>query len=274
MPSKSKKQRRFMAAAAHNPEFARKAGISQSVAREFHSADQRKSFGGPVKMRGPLTQATSRPVGRSAPQRLSVDLNRVDSDLNAANDSLRGVIGRLARPAPSLRTRQRTSGGSRVPYENHALSRVPRGLGPRKFADGGKVGTAVQAVRTLARRLKEALERDDKETAGRLIRQMEKLEPGSSKSLTADPSAKARSDKLATFAKGGKVRNTAKASKAVLKSLQRRLRELEGKLAYGELDENGIVKGETPEQKAAREEYDSLADEVEKKYGIRFIDEQ
>lgn len=39
MPSKSAKQARFMAAAAHDPAFARKAGIPQSVAREFNSAD-------------------------------------------------------------------------------------------------------------------------------------------------------------------------------------------------------------------------------------------
>lgn len=42
MPSTSKKQERFMAAAAHNPKFAKKAGISQTVAKEFNDADQRK----------------------------------------------------------------------------------------------------------------------------------------------------------------------------------------------------------------------------------------
>lgn len=42
MPSKSKKQARFMAAAAHNKKFAREAGIPQSVAKEFHSADKRR----------------------------------------------------------------------------------------------------------------------------------------------------------------------------------------------------------------------------------------
>jgi hypothetical protein len=40
MPSRSAKQARFMAAAAHNPKFARKAGIKQSVAREFNQADK------------------------------------------------------------------------------------------------------------------------------------------------------------------------------------------------------------------------------------------
>jgi hypothetical protein len=43
MPSTSPKQARFMAAAAHNNAFARKAGIPQSTAREFNQADAKKS---------------------------------------------------------------------------------------------------------------------------------------------------------------------------------------------------------------------------------------
>ena len=42
MPSVSDKQRRFMAAAAHSPEFAKKAGIPQSVAQEYNQTDKRK----------------------------------------------------------------------------------------------------------------------------------------------------------------------------------------------------------------------------------------
>lgn len=40
MPSKSAKQARTMAAAAHNPAFAKKMGIPQSVAKEFNQADK------------------------------------------------------------------------------------------------------------------------------------------------------------------------------------------------------------------------------------------
>ena len=40
MPSTSPKQARFMAAAAHNPKFAKKANIPQSVAKEFNQADK------------------------------------------------------------------------------------------------------------------------------------------------------------------------------------------------------------------------------------------
>ena len=39
MPSKSAKQARTMAAAAHNPSFAKKVGIPQKVAKEFNRAD-------------------------------------------------------------------------------------------------------------------------------------------------------------------------------------------------------------------------------------------
>jgi hypothetical protein len=42
MPSKSAKQAKFMRAAAHNPTFAAKVNIPQSVAREFVNADQAK----------------------------------------------------------------------------------------------------------------------------------------------------------------------------------------------------------------------------------------
>lgn len=39
MPSKSAKQARTMAAAAHNPAFAKKVGIPPGVAKEFNAAD-------------------------------------------------------------------------------------------------------------------------------------------------------------------------------------------------------------------------------------------
>lgn len=51
MPSKSKKQHNFMAAVAHSPEFAKKAGVPQSVGKEFNKADKGRTFakGGDMK---------------------------------------------------------------------------------------------------------------------------------------------------------------------------------------------------------------------------------
>ena len=46
MPSKSAKQARMMAAAAHNPAFAKKVGVPVSVAQEFNQADKGQKFKG------------------------------------------------------------------------------------------------------------------------------------------------------------------------------------------------------------------------------------
>ena len=51
MPSTSKKQHNFMAAIAHNPAFAKKAGVPQSVGKDFNKADKGRTFkqGGAMK---------------------------------------------------------------------------------------------------------------------------------------------------------------------------------------------------------------------------------
>ena len=51
MPSKSTKQHNFMAAVANNPAFAKKAGVPQSVGKDFSSADKGRKFskGGDMK---------------------------------------------------------------------------------------------------------------------------------------------------------------------------------------------------------------------------------
>ena len=53
MPSKSKKQQDFMAAVANNPKFAKKAGVPQSVGKDYEKADKMKGMkkyqrGGPM----------------------------------------------------------------------------------------------------------------------------------------------------------------------------------------------------------------------------------
>ena len=45
MPATTAKQKRFMDAAAHNPEFAKKAGILTSVAKEFSKESKGMKFG-------------------------------------------------------------------------------------------------------------------------------------------------------------------------------------------------------------------------------------
>jgi hypothetical protein len=56
VPSKTKKQAKFMAAVANNPKFAKRAGVPQSVGRDFVKADKGKTFqeGGDVNRKSRL----------------------------------------------------------------------------------------------------------------------------------------------------------------------------------------------------------------------------
>jgi len=68
MPSKSPQQHRFMEAAAHNPDFAKKAGIPQKVAKEFVAADKAqakdRSKSDTVSSDCPLSPSGNRSRGR------------------------------------------------------------------------------------------------------------------------------------------------------------------------------------------------------------------
>ena len=73
MPSVSKKQHNFMAAVANNPSFAKKAGVPQSVGKEFNEADKGRKFskGGNImatKNNG-ITTAKMGSVRTAAPSR-------------------------------------------------------------------------------------------------------------------------------------------------------------------------------------------------------------
>ena len=74
MPSVSKKQHNFMAAVAHNPAFAKKAGVPQSVGKEFTTADKGKKFaqGGLMATKGSgngITKAKMGSVKTAAPSK-------------------------------------------------------------------------------------------------------------------------------------------------------------------------------------------------------------
>jgi hypothetical protein len=75
VPSVSKKQHNFMAAVANNPAFAKKAGVPQSVGKEFSNADKGRKFskGGDMKAemmkKGGITKAKMGAVKTAAPSK-------------------------------------------------------------------------------------------------------------------------------------------------------------------------------------------------------------
>jgi hypothetical protein len=59
MPATSLKQKKFMDAAAHNPEFAKQVGIPQSVAKDFSEASKGVQFKGASRTRADLQKVNN-----------------------------------------------------------------------------------------------------------------------------------------------------------------------------------------------------------------------
>jgi len=61
MPAVSEKQKRFMDAAAHNPSFAKKAGVPQSVGKEFSEKSKGMTFGKGAPSSRAAVQSVNKP---------------------------------------------------------------------------------------------------------------------------------------------------------------------------------------------------------------------
>ena len=62
MPATSEKQKQFMDAAAHNPAFAKAAGVPVSVAKEFSGASKGMKFGKDTNTSRPDLQKVNKPT--------------------------------------------------------------------------------------------------------------------------------------------------------------------------------------------------------------------
>ena len=131
MPSTSKKQRNFMAAAAHNPAFAKRVGISQKVAKEFNQADKGKKFGSGGMADGKdITDRIAREenaADTAAFDRYTV--NPIKRGLGAVKDAIMGTKEQNAAAAARMKARDEANPDS-------PLAKMNRTLGYKK---GGKV---------------------------------------------------------------------------------------------------------------------------------------
>jgi hypothetical protein len=88
MPSVSKKQHNFMAAVANNPEFAKKAGVPQSVGKEFSNADKNRKFS-----KGGDTMATTKMGKPTMKPGMSTAKDGMKKPTPMANTSMGGMGG-------------------------------------------------------------------------------------------------------------------------------------------------------------------------------------
>jgi hypothetical protein len=110
MPSVSKKQERFMQAVAHNPAFAKKAGVPQSVGKEFT-----KSGGGMAESKKMVKKEVSFMKAKGAPKSM---IKHEEKEMKTAKYAKGGFIapskmGAVKTAAPSrdgVATKGKTKG--------------------------------------------------------------------------------------------------------------------------------------------------------------------
>lgn len=107
MPSSSKKQHNFMEAVAHSPSFAKKAGVPQSVGKDFSNADKGRKFS-----KGGEIMATQKKVPTTS-------------------------MGKVKTAAPS-RDGMVTKAHTKGKQVKMAGSGVPGGIGTKGMKRGGK----------------------------------------------------------------------------------------------------------------------------------------
>ena len=127
MPAVSKKQERFMQAVAHNPAFAKKAGVPQSVGKEFT-----KSGGG---MANTSRMNKLEELGRvdaekattaKGKKNLMAEKKRVVGELKYAKGGVVGKMGSVRTAAPSrdgVATKGKTKGKMVVMAGNKGMKK-------------------------------------------------------------------------------------------------------------------------------------------------------
>lgn len=142
MPSVSPRQRKFMRIAANSPEFRKKTGISEAVAKEFYTADRKKARfqeGGEVRERPRSTEGRSivREPGREP--RVYDPYEELRRKYQTPGTVIRGDELPNARPAsrPNMeenRVKKMAKGG-KAGCGHGMMS----GGKVKKYAEGGKV---------------------------------------------------------------------------------------------------------------------------------------
>jgi hypothetical protein len=116
MPPSSKKQADFMRAVAHSSEFAKKAGVPQSVGKEFSNADKGRKFskGGDMKSENMMMKKEGRGMAKAAlAKHASMPASKAHKGLKAGGSVGTTKMGAVKTAAPSkdgVATKGKTKG--------------------------------------------------------------------------------------------------------------------------------------------------------------------
>jgi hypothetical protein len=127
MPAKSEKQKQFMDAAAHNPKFAKAAGVPVSVAKEFSGASKGMKFGKDTNTSRPDLQKVNKPK----------TLHGKMSIMKEGGDTMATKMGK---PTMKKGMSMAKDGMKRpTPMADTSMMGMKKGGMPMKMKDGKKV---------------------------------------------------------------------------------------------------------------------------------------
>ena len=129
MPSVSKKQHNFMAAIANSPSFAKKAGVPQSVGKEFSNADKGRKFSKGGDMKAEMMKKGGMPMKMKDGKKVPIFMNK--GGMAASS------MGKVKTAAPS-KDGVAVKGKTKGTQIKMAGSGVPNGIGSRVMKKGGK----------------------------------------------------------------------------------------------------------------------------------------
>lgn len=145
MPSTSKKQSSFMAAVAHNPAFAKKVGVSQSVGKDFNEADKGRKFKEGGAMKNDMKQdkaMVKKAVGMHDKQMHGG--KKTDMDKLKKGGMPAGMMGKASRPMPDMMKRPM----SRRPMADEMPAPMMKKGGMTKMASGGMASSRADGCAT------------------------------------------------------------------------------------------------------------------------------
>jgi hypothetical protein len=126
MPSTSAKQHNFMAAVANNPAFAKKAGVPQSVGKEFTSADKGIKFKG-----GPRARPDLQKVNKPKTLQGKTELFKKGGEMKESKAMVKKEVSFMkAKGAPK----------SMIKHEAAEMGGMKKGGAAKKMASGGLSG--------------------------------------------------------------------------------------------------------------------------------------
>ena len=133
MPATSLKQKKFMDAAAHNPAFAKQAGIPQSVAQEFSTASKG------MKFKGEQTRADRQAINRPKTNQGKAEFFKRGGEMKESKAMAKKEISFMEKKgAPK----------SMIKHEKAEYGMKKGGM--KKMASGGITSAKMGAVKTAA----------------------------------------------------------------------------------------------------------------------------